>query len=382
MLLKPILSLLFPFACSVSYAFFHNQKVILQNLSNSEEPYSFHMALNSATQHDAALNGQRRQAILYNRYAPLKDFHRAVDSLEHLEELHFPSAADDIQADNLACFTHKPECKSKNTPLPPPQKASNGLLTHANLDIASLLALHIFQVLPGDSVLDLCAGAGNNSLVLAQSLWPYLQPDSAGPPLPGAKKGVLHSNEYNLTYHTRLADTLAEYLPSILSTSGQLKVLHVDGTKGIKDLPVVPGGYDKVLVDLSHDQEQNFSQAQSTAPDRAHPSSHNAEDGVQLLLTAIRAAQYGGRVMYTSSSLSWQANEAIVKEALQQAEKEGKSSSTVWSIEVEPLEDDVQKGLEADWADKTRSGWMVLPDHAGSGKSGPLYFSVLTKKAV
>jgi len=42
------------------------------------------------------------------------------------------------------------------------------------------------------------------------------------------------------------------------------------------------------------------------------------------------------------------------------------------------LDVDVGKQLEA-WAERTGKGWIVLPDHAGGARWGPLYFTVLTK---
>lgn len=367
MLLKSVIFLLLLIVCSGSDAFQLDQIFISGNQTNSEHHHSSPMDASQSqsapwSQYNVALQGQSRHAILYNRYAPLDDFHRAVGPPESLSRLHFPSAPGDIQADNLACFTRKHDCKQKDASFPPPQKASNGLLTHSTPDLASVLAIHILQVLPGDSVLDLCAAEGNNSITLAQSLWPYLQPSSSAPPMPGAKKAILHSNEIDQSLNDRLSANLAQYLPASLSTSNQQKVLRVDGTKGVKDLPVIPGGYDKVLVDVSRYDKQHAAQ-------------------VQLLLTALRAVRYGGRVLYSTTSVSREENDAVVEAAITEIQKEKEKGEVIWSVEVEVLEAAVQTALQADWAEKTEKGWLVRPDHAGSGKSGPLYFSLLTKKA-
>ncbi|KAM0717038.1 hypothetical protein Q7P37_006890 [Cladosporium fusiforme] len=386
MLLKPILYFFSLSIWSGSDAFVHDQQIIVENTPNlKNEPHLAPMGTpqdHSApvAQHDASLKVQPRHAIMYNRYAPLEDFHRAVGPPESLERLHFPSAADDIQADNLACFIRKHDCKQKDAILPPPRKASNGLLTHWNSDLASVLAIHILQVLSGDSVLDLRAATGNKSLIAAQSLWPYLQPSSSGPPLPGAKKGLLHSNEFDPDDNRRLASNLAEYLPASLSVSGQQQVLHIDSIRGAKDLPVVPGGYDKVLVDASSFSEHQDVQTQMVDPAYRTPK-HVTGAQAQLLLTALNAVRYGGRVLYSTSTVSRGENDAVVEEAMRQVESKKTMGDIVWSVEVETLDAAVQKGLEADWADRTEKGWNVLPNHAGSGKSGPLYFSLLTKKA-
>lgn len=392
MLLKPVLSLLFLAFCSSSNTFGHNQEVFLEDIINTNRLHHSTMETSQnrptpVVQHSAKVKGEPRQALLYNHYAPLEDFHRAAGPSESLERVRFPSAPDDIQADNLACFVRKHDRKQSSTPFPPPQKASNGLLTHWTSDLASALAIHLLQVLPGDSVLDLRAAVGDNSLSLAQSLWPYLQPTSSAPPMPGAKKGVLHSNEFDTSRNHRLASNLAEYLPSSLFTAGQVKVLNVDDTKGIKDIPIVPGGYDKAFVDVSRSGEQHTTKNQTS--NQGHSAScatsnspeSVAETHVQSLITALHAVRYGGRVMYSTTFISQAENDAVVEAAILQVEKERNQGGTAWSVEVEAFESHVEQGLQADWAEKTEHGWLVLPDHAGRSKSGPLYLSLLTKNA-
>ena len=338
-----------------------------------------------------ALKEGTRYTTLWNRYTSIKDFHHAVGQPETLERLHFPAAADDIQADNLACFIHKQDSDCKDAPFPPPQKASNGLLTHWNYDAASALAVHILQVLPGDRVLDLCAAPGGKSLSLAQSIWPYLQPSSPLPPIAGAKQGVLHSNEFDAARNRRLAENLAQYLPASLAASGQQKVLRLDGTKGAKELPLGPGGYDKVLVDAPCSSERHIIHAQEKAGSnrtveelsRWSPSAAKrmAETQVQPLLTALRAVRLGGRVMYATCSISREENDGVVEKAIAQVEKEKKKGAIAWSAEVEGLGEEVERGLEAGWAEKTGKGWIALPDHVGGGRWGLLYFCLLTKES-
>ena len=338
-----------------------------------------------------ALKGEGRHAAFYNRYAPLSDFHRVVGSSESLQRVHFPSAEGDIQADNLLCFTRKLDYGSSTATMPTAGKGSNDLLTHSTLDAASVLAIHIIQVVPGDNVLDLCAGQGGNSITLAQSIWPSLYPDSTTPPLMGAKKGVLHSNELGPNCNHRLAETLAQYLPASVISSGQQRVIRIDGTKGAKDLPLGSGGYDKVLVDAPSSDERHIVQAQAkaTCGQTSHelvswsPSSskHMAEVQVQLLLTALKAARVGGRVMYSTRSLSKEENDDVVEKAFALIGEEVKKGALLWTAEVEHLDGEVEQRLVADWTEKTAKGWMVLPDHARGGKWGPAYFSVLTKKS-
>jgi 16S rRNA C967 or C1407 C5-methylase (RsmB/RsmF family) len=368
MLLVPLLILSSSIICSCSDLFENSQQVLTSNMK-----------------------GESRLAALYNRYASLADFHHVAGPADSLDRVHFPSTADDIQADNLLCFTRKLDYDSHAATLPAAEKASNGLLTHEQLDAASLLAIHILQVVPGDNVLDLCATPGGNSVALAQPIWPYLYPDSTTPPLVGAKKGSLHSNELDPNRNRHLAETLAQYLPASVISSGQQKVIRVDGTKGVRELPLGSGGYDKVLIDAPSLDERHIVQAQekasqgrtSTELANWNPSSskHMAEVQVQSLMTALRAVRVGGRVVYSTRSISREENDGVVEKAISLLGKEAKKGSLLWTAEVEQLDGEVERRLEADWTEKTAKGWAVLPDNASGGKWGPLYFSVLTKKS-
>jgi 16S rRNA C967 or C1407 C5-methylase (RsmB/RsmF family) len=338
-----------------------------------------------------ALKSEPRHAALYNRYSPLKDFHHIVGPPNSLERVHFPSAQGDIQADNLLCFTRKQDYESRVATIPTAEKASNSLLTHSTLDAASILAIHILQIVPGDNVLDLCAGHGGNSITLAQPIWPSLYPDSTVPPMMGAKKGALHSNQLDHDPTDRLAETLARSLPASLISAALQKVIHVDATKGAKDLPLGPGGYDKVLVDAPSSDERRVVQAQAkTTPGQNSrelrswdfsASQNMAEVQVKLLVTALKAVRIGGRVVYSTRSLSKEENDDVVEKALALIEEEAKKGDVLWTAEVEHLDGEVERRLVADWAEKTAKGRAVLPDHPGGGKWGPLYFAVLTKKS-
>ena len=382
--------------------FEHNQQVLATNMSNTEHLKSSSQGAfedRFATQYGQrwhstllpALKSEPRHAALCNRYTPLEDFHRVVGRPESLERVHFPSAEGDIQADNLLCFTRKHDYELQNTTIPSAEKASNSLLTHSTVDAAAILAIHILQVVPGDNVLDLCVSQGANSMILAQPIWPSLYPNSAMPPMMGAKKGVLHSNALDHDSDHRLAETLAQYLPATVANSGLQKTVHVDGTKGAKDLPLGLSGYDKVLVDAPSSDERRVVQAQAKAPPGQNSrelrswdfssSKPMAEVQVKLLVTALKAARVGGRVVYSTRSISREENDGVVEEALALIEEEAKKGDLLWTAQVEHLDGEVERRLLADWAEKTAKGWAILPDHAGGGNWGPLYFSVLTKKS-
>ena len=376
--------------------FEHSQQVFTSNMTNTEQPKSSSQGAfedRFATQYGQrwhstllpALQAEPHHATLYNRYAPPEDFHRVVGRPDSLQRVHFPSATGDIQADNLLCFIRKQDYESNTATISAAEKAPNSILTHATVDAASVLAIHILQVVPGDNVLDLCAGQGANSITLAQPIWPSLYPDSTTPPMMGAKKGALHSNNLDSEH------SLAQYMPSSVVGTAQLRSSHLDGTKGARHFYLGPGGYDKVLVDAPSSNERRVVQAQAKATPGQNSrelrswdlssSKPMAEVQVKLLVTALKAVRVGGRVVYSTHSISIKENDGVVEEALALIEKEVKKGDIPWTAEVEHLDVEMERRLEADWAEKTAKGWAVLPDHAGGGKWGPLYFSVLTKKS-
>lgn len=335
----------------------------------------------------SALMEPTRYTALYNRYVPIADFYRAVRAPESLDRLTFPSASNDPQSSNLVCFVRKGD--ESSTPFPQPAKASNGLQTHWNLDAASVLAIHILSPAPGDSVLDLCASPGGKSLALAQSIWPHLQPDYPGPPLPPAKKGALHSNEFDKPRQRRLAENLGLYLPQSLATSSQQKVLNLDGTKGAQLFPLGAGGYDKVLVDAPCSSERHILHAQgSRASNQPVPpelvrwtptaAKRMAEIQAQLLFTALKAVRVGGRVLYATCSISREENEGVIEKMLTVLGKERAKDSIRWGMEIVRLGGEVAKGLDVFGAERTEGGgWIVLPDRGGGW--GPLFFTLIEK---
>ena len=83
--------------------------------------------------------------------------------------------------------------------------------------------------------------------------------------------------------------------------------------------------------------------------------------------------------MYATCSLEPQENDGVVEKMGATVEKERKKGAK-WDVKLgfEDYGDEVDSKLEQ-WAEKTRYGWIVLPDHPGGGRWGPLYFARITK---
>ena len=331
---------------------------------------------------DPALKRQRNRAIFYNRYTSLEDFHRNIGSPDSIERVRFPSAANDIQADNLSCYLRKES-------IPPPEKLSTGLKPYGYIPTALALAVHLLQVLPGDRVLE--HGSSGASLAMAQSIWPHLQPSSTTPPLAGAKKGVLHANWFDTGSSDSIAAGFRDTLPASLGPTGTCEAMVIgpssEDEQTVEKPPLGDGGYDKVLVNpfslgeaaistRRKEPESTVSQPAAWPPEKA---SLTETTHLSLLLAALAAVRVGGRVMYATSSIAREENDGIVEQALSSAIEAVQHGTSEWTAEVVDFGLDVEKQIEEGWAERTEKGWIVLPDHAGGRQEGPLYFCMLTK---
>lgn len=333
-----------------------------------------------------ALAAPTRYAILVNRYAtPSMPKVFSEDEVEKLQPIPLPQHHQ--PSHQLAAYQWStPEAEA---PFPQPQTdPTTGLMTHWNLDAASLLAVTIMGPQPGDKVLDLCAAPGGKSVAISQFLRPAGL-DASSPSLAG---GCLHSNEVNNARNKRLASNLQTYLPEPLFKNGDVKVLKLDGTDIaiIQNLPLGPGGYDKVLLDAPCSSERHVIHAHTKAKQggrvademaswRSGHSKKMAKTQAALLMTALRAVRVGGSVLYATCSLSNEENDGVIEKAIELIQKERKKLGIKWDIAVRSGTL-ASMGL-AQWAEPTKHGWIVLPDHPGEGKWGPLFFALLEKIA-
>ncbi|KAK6085890.1 tRNA (cytosine-5-)-methyltransferase ncl1 [Seiridium cupressi] len=353
-----------------------------------------------------ALLAPTRYAVLLNHYeADTLPSTFTENDTRDLQLIEFPSSSGAMASESEAgpsepqrlisyqrIFTAETaQSSTSEAPFPAPQAASATtalLMTHWNLDAASLLAVSILDPKPGDKVLDLCAAPGGKSLALAQLLRP-LDYDPAAPSLSG---GCLHSNEIDNARNKRLASNLQSYLPAPLIKNGEVKVLKLDGTEqnAAQTLPLGLGGYDKVLLDAPCSSERHVLHAHSKARQggrvademaswRSGQSKKTARIQAAILMTALRAVKVGGRVLYATCSLSNKENDAVIEKGQELVAKEKKKYGIRWDVAVRSGRL-AEKGVER-WAESTKYGWIVLPDHPSGGRWGPLFFAVLEKVA-
>ncbi|KAI2636740.1 S-adenosyl-L-methionine-dependent methyltransferase [Xylaria nigripes] len=335
-----------------------------------------------------ALTAPTCYAALTNRYAAanLSNVFPQEQTVK-LREIVYPGDSDPSKSKPLISYQWDAS-EAAEAPFPQPQSdPSSGLMTHWNLDAASLLAVGVLDPKPGDKVLDLCAAPGGKSVALSQFLRPENY-DHASPSLGGA---CLHSNEVNTGRNKRLNSNLQSYLPEALLKSGEVKVLKLDGTESfsVQTLPLGPGGYDKVLLDAPCSSERHVIHAhvkarqggrvaEEMASWRSGQSKKMAKTQVALLMTALRAVRTGGRVLYATCSLSSDENDGVIEKGRELVQKDRKKLGIKWDFAVRSGDLAGMGELEK-WAEPTKYGWLVLPDHPSGGKWGPLFFALLEK---
>ncbi len=222
-----------------------------------------------------------------------------------------------------------------------PQDAE-GLLKYYFLDLASIAVAEALKVQKENEVLDLCAAPGGKSLVLAEAL------DGTG---------HLQVNEPSLDRRERLKKNLRSYIPEL--KRGNLKV---SGLRGADFCLKNKNSFDRILVDAPCSGEkyliQNKDLLSEWSPKRTE---RLAQEQYSLLCAALLALKPGGRIVYSTCSISKKENDDVLTKIVK---KKGESFKLVF-------EDPLLLSFE-----KSEYGYWILPDQS---KWGPMYFSILEK---
>ena len=247
---------------------------------------------------------------------------------------------------------------------PPASSLPPSLHLYYLLDPSSLLPVQSLSLSPQYSVLDMCAAPGGKSLAILFTIASLLASHADTPALPPcAATYHLTCNELSQPRRQRLQRVLACYVPATVRS-------RVSFTSYSATSPgaFAPSSFDRVLLDAPCSSSRHLlhsllSLPSSSASASARSAAYAAEQQ-RMLHVCLRALRSGGRMVYSTCSLSPQENELVVAGVL-----------TKWA-QLGVREVAVAEGDE-DWRGERRQyGRLVLPDVAGYG---PLYYCVLEK---
>ncbi len=272
-----------------------------------------------------ALEAPVQKAARVNRFADREQIERRVQGLRRVQ-------FGDVEAFIVPAGTRFD-----------PEPCSNGLLDFFLMDPSSIFAAALCGVEEGMEVLDLCAAPGGKSLLLAERI---------------GKNGSLVCNELSPQRRARLRAVLEDYLPS-----EQLERVRVTGYDGARWCWHETEAYDRILLDAPCSGERhllaNAEEMSQWSPAR---SKNLAVRQYTLLASALAVVRKGGRIVYSTCSISPLENDSIIARLMK------KRPGAVKVVDEAP------SGF--DFAEKTEFGWMILPDRSGFG---PLYAAAIER---
>ena len=229
------------------------------------------------------------------------------------------------------------------------KKNENGLYEFYAMDPASVIVAESLEVTPGAKVLDLCAAPGGKSLILAEKL--FLQSKSEQEVV-----GELISNEMSDARRDRLMRVFHEYVPR--ESRGGVFVKGLDGNQfGLRQ----PDSFDFVLADVPCSGERHLLENQSEFQLWTEKRTKNLSvRQYSLLSSAWFTCKSGGRIVYSTCSISPEENDRVVAKLIKKRKPKI----------IQP------KMSNFDFVEKTEHGFQILPDRCGFG---PMYFSIIEK---
>jgi len=218
---------------------------------------------------------------------------------------------------------------------------SEGLLKPYYLDRASLYPAKALDVQKGDCVLDMYAAPGGKTLVLA---------------LAKGKDGTLVANDKSADRRMRLKSVITEHLPS-----GIAETVHITSfdaaTWGLYQQDM----YDRILLDAPCSSERHvLSSPHYLSQWTPARTKQLAIRQFAMLAAALDAVKPGGRIVYSTCSISPLENDGIVEKLFK------KRKNLFQIIDFEP-----------EIGEKTKYGIHILPDTTGAG---PIYYCGIEKR--
>lgn len=222
------------------------------------------------------------------------------------------------------------------------EKDGCGLFLYYKMDPASFFVAQALAVQHEDIVLDLCAAPGGKSLILAEAL---------------NETGQLISNEMSQPRRERLTRVFQEYIPK--DQRQNIFVRGLDGNQyGLKQADT----FTKILADVPCSGERHLLENKTEFEQWTVKRSQNLSvRQYSLLSSAWLASKTGGRIVYSTCSISPLENDEVVAKLVKR-----RKPRLINEIAL----------ARYSFIEKTEFGYQILPDTCGFG---PMYFSILEK---
>ena len=219
---------------------------------------------------------------------------------------------------------------------------TKGLSEFYKMDPASIIVARALNVQNDNIVLDMCAAPGGKSLILAEGL---------------KQTGQLISNEISKDRRDRLMRVFQDYI-----SKDQRQNIYVKGLDGNQYGLQMPDTFDRVLCDVPCSGERHLIENQTEFKTWTEKRSRNlAIRQYSLLSSAWLACKPGGRIVYSTCSISPLENDEIIKKLKKRRQ-------------IEILR---EVGLvKNSFIELTECGYQILPDTC---HFGPMYFAVMLK---
>lgn len=226
---------------------------------------------------------------------------------------------------------------------PSPSETAH-VLDAYRMDLASVLPAVALDTQPGDRVLDMCAAPGGKTLILAEAI---------------KDQGELTANEISDNRRARLNRVIREYVPKPVASR-----IQVTGHDAARWCLHEKDSFDRILLDAPCSGERHLLEDAGELKTWSEARSKNLSvRQYALLASAIQTVKPGGRVVYSTCSLSTRENDDVISRLLKRRAGEAR---------VLPVE----TTLAPPFGEATTHGWIVLPDRSGYG---PIYFSILER---
>ncbi|MCF8058895.1 MAG: RsmB/NOP family class I SAM-dependent RNA methyltransferase [Bacteriovoracaceae bacterium] len=241
--------------------------------------------------------------------------------------------------ENVSPFHDLPNLYVGSEELPQPQ--GEELLPYYFLDGASAFAPLALDIKPGDKVLDLCAAPGGKSLIMAYALRGH---------------GHLSANDKSENRRFRLQKVLRSFLPPEIYKD----TIRITGFDASSWCLYELEAYDKILLDAPCSSERHVLDSPTHLLDwRPGRTKRLAANQWTMLASAWLVLRYGGRLVYSTCSLSPLENDGVVSKLLKK-----------FGEEVLISKPEIPGGEPTEW------GTILLPDKSGQG---PFYLSIMEK---